>query len=144
MHTYNTWYVHSYIYIGKVIIRDFSKVKRGGGGINTLGELWRKIWFSSYGQKCSRPIQFQLSITHESTGIRLFLHFVRILCTFCTVKETNRYMKVILIVFLKKFLFRTNGQSGSKMIRHHSWRSALGIIWNFEQWKGPRGTWKSY
>ena len=69
---------------------------------------------------------------------------LRILFKFCTMKEDNRCMEIILMVFPKKILFRANGpfrtQNGESS--QLSLYSPSGLFYNFTQWKRPREMWK--
>ena len=81
--------------------------------------IWGK--WAIFGLKLSCPHKFW-------SAWRIFLRF-------CTVKGTKRYMEIISIVFLKKFLF---GKNGSKMVRPHNSEFTFMIFLIFCIMKGTK------
>ena len=51
-------------------------------------------------------------------------------------------MRMILIIFWKKFCLPQMTIFGTKMGHPHNSESAVRIFLNFAQWKGPIGRWK--
>ena len=61
---------------------------------------------------------------------------VRIFSKFCTMKEANRYMEIILMAFPKKSCFRQMDHLGPKMTHPHNSGSAIRIVLQFHKKEG--------